>query len=83
MTDRSINLGCVVAYALWAAMVMFIALGMFLHNPHVGHVGLAAAAAAATASIRCYFVRSNQIMRNTMAFREDGGSSIRSVPLKQ
>jgi hypothetical protein len=73
MTDRSINLGCVVAYALWAAMVLFLGLGLILDDAHVGQVGLGAAAAAATATVRSYFVRSNQIVRNTLALRNDGG----------
>jgi hypothetical protein len=77
VTDRSINLGCVVAYALWAAVVLFLGLGLLLDNPHVGQIGLAASAAAATATIRSYFVRSNQIMRNTIALRSEG--SVRSV----
>ncbi len=77
MTDRSINLGCVVAYALWAAVVLFLGLGLILDNAHVGQIGLGASAAAATATIRSYFVKSNQIVRNTMALRNDG--SVRSV----
>jgi predicted membrane-bound spermidine synthase len=77
VTDRSINLGCVVAYMLWAAVVLLLGLGLILDNAHVGQVGLAAAAAAATATIRSYFVRSNQIMRNSIALRGEGG--VRSV----
>lgn len=77
MTDRSINLGCVVAYSLWAAVVLFLGLGLIMDNPHVGQIGLAASAAAATATIRSYFVKSNQIIRNTLALRGEGG--VRSV----
>jgi hypothetical protein len=77
MTDRSINLGCVVAYALWASMVLFLGMGLILDDANVGQVGLGAAAAAATATIRSYFVRSNQIMRNSIALRS--GQSLKSV----
>jgi len=77
VTDRSINLGCVVAYMLWAVVVSFLALGLILDNAGVGQIGLAASAAAATATIRSYFVRSNQIMRNSIALRSEG--SVRSV----
>lgn len=77
MTDRSINLGCVVAYALWASVVLFLGLGLILDDPNVGQIGLAAAAAAATATIRSYFVRSNQILRNTIALRSEGVRGVR------
>ncbi len=79
MTDRAINLGCVVAYLLWAAVVMFLLAGLLMENEHVGQVGLATAAAAATATVRSYFVKSNQIMRNALALRSEADrvSSIR------
>jgi hypothetical protein len=77
VTDRAINLGCVVAYLLWGVVVTFLAAGLILRDQHIGQIGLGASAAAATATIRSYFVKSNQLLRNSLALRAD--DRVRSV----
>lgn len=64
MTDRDVSFGCVVAYAMWALVVVLLVLEWTLECESIGRTALALSAAAATATIRSYFVRQNRLMRD-------------------
>lgn len=67
MTDRSVGMGCVVAYGLWTLVVLLLAAAWLLFDDviaqHLAWTALATSAAAATATIRCYFVNANKLLR--------------------
>lgn len=71
MTDRDVSFGCVVAYAIWALVVTLLAIAWAVESEALGRTALALSAAAATATIRCYFVRQNQLMRNAFELGRD------------
>lgn len=71
MTDVNVRLGCVVAYGLWASVLVLLPLAWMLDSMHLASIGLAASAAAATAHIRCFFVAHNRIVRNAVDFRDE------------
>lgn len=64
MTDWKISVGCAVAVGLWGAVVALLAAGTATGDVRLGVYGLACSAAAATASIRCYHVTTNRMLRD-------------------
>lgn len=71
MTDRDVSFGCVVAYVMWTLVVVLLAIAWALDDEAIGRTALALSAAAATATIRSYFVRQNQLMRNAFELGRD------------
>lgn len=78
MQDREVRVGCVVAYALWTAMVALLCVSVVTRDWVWGVLGLACSAAAAVAHIRCYFVASNSIMRSAFELGREA-DRLRSV----
>ena len=79
VTDRSVSLGCVVAYGLWAATVALLLVGTLFHGLTWQNWGLACSAGAATATVRQYFVRQNRMMRNAFELGRD--AAVAATPL--
>lgn len=78
MTDREISVGCVTAAALWTVTAGLLVVGVALDEAWLGRLALAFSAASATATIRCYFVRQNALLR-AIARRESSGPSVYPV----
>ena len=80
MNDRPVNLGCVVAYALWAATVTLLGLSWLSGNLHLAGAACAVSAAAATATVRMYFVTSNRMIRLAFEYgRETQGEGVSRI----
>lgn len=82
MTDRAVNLGCVVAWSLWAVTGLLLLMAWLVWDEHwaeqIGWTALAFSAAAATAMVRCYFVNQNRMMRRAFEL----GQEARIHPLR-
>lgn len=77
MTDRTlnINLGCVAAWCAWVAAFTLILGGWVLDYPPPSRLGLGLSALAATLTIRCYFVRQNEMLRNAFELGRDAAAA--------
>lgn len=71
MTDKNVNLGCLIAGVLWMTSVLLLAVAWRLDAYHLSMVGVVTCGIAVTATIRCYFVKHNQIMRNVFELGRD------------
>ena len=71
VTDRPVNLGCVIACCLWGVTVGALLVSLFERDVYLATVACAASAAAATATVRTYFVYSNRLIRNAFELGRD------------
>lgn len=80
MTDRSVSIGCMVAYSLWVATLGLLVAAWITGDWRVGHTALASSAAAATASVRQFFVHQNKMLKRAFELGRDyGRSELRSL----
>jgi hypothetical protein len=81
--DRTINLGCAVASVLWGATALLLAVSWEHRDVYLATWACPVAAAAATATVRNYFVVTNQLMRNAFACGVDVGRREPTVPVQR
>lgn len=74
MTDRPVNLGCVVAYALWSLSASALLAAWMNECVMLAALACVLSGGAATATIRTYFVYSNRMIRNAFELGRDAGS---------
>lgn len=79
MTDRTVSLGCLAAWAMWCVVAVVLAVAFLLDDQALGQCGLGGSAAAATATIRCYFVRQNRLVRAAVESAQRDGSRVHAL----
>lgn len=78
--DKRLSLGSVIAYGLWALVVLLLAASWGFDSAHLGRAALACSAAAATAHIRQFFVTQDRLLRNAFELgRDSAGGYISPV----
>lgn len=82
MHEKQVNLGCVVACGMWLTtftLLVVATVGAWLDNWEVATLGigfgLAFSAAAATVTIRQFFVRQNQLLRDAFELGRESRDS--------
>lgn len=78
----TIRLGCAVAYGLWLLAVVLLMVGTWADSAIWQNWGLCSSAAAATATVRCYFVTSNRLMRAAFEYGREQGRSEMPTPIR-
>lgn len=83
MTDRAIGVNGVVAWLLWTLAAVLLLVSWILWEGdaarHLGKTALFVGAAAVTATVRCYFVCTNRMVRSVLAVRDSEPSDLRSI----
>lgn len=83
MQDRTVSIGCAVAYGLWALSMLLLFGSWLVWDDHaadrMGQTALWAAAAAATGTVRCYFVAHNRLVRAAFELGRDGRGSVSTL----
>lgn len=72
--DRTVSLGCFVAYMLWTLALALMIGGTLFHTYTLQNWGIVCAAAGATATVRSYFVSQNRMMRNAFQLGRDSAA---------
>lgn len=84
--DKTVSVGCVVAYVMWSVAGVLLLFSWLIWEDQLASqtawTALALSAAAATATVRCYFVSANRVVRNILIAQARGreyDAELRSV----
>lgn len=76
MTDKTVSMGCVIAYGMWALAGALLLATWATDDWRLGHTALVLSAAATVAHIRQFFTCQTRVMRDAY---ELGQESVRLV----